>query len=414
MDRNYEGDGFSDIYNYVKNVLTNSKSSSTDKYLKKYSAFYVKTIAIYRTPIDAPIQKLVDKVVGNKKVEYKDIGYDVLFHLYMILELENPKNRDDKVYLLTEKRPNVIWETRKNISSKAKNAQYIKLIPPKRNIDGYLMPPTFGKMINCSVLHLGKNFNTYEAGTNNCQTYILSLVECLGLTGYQSFILQPVSDIIEKIGFGRAIAKKVTDLAHFFGRVVGHGIHFRTNEGITGIPLRGGDIGDNGAAILDNATEVLGIVAPEAKPIIAASQAIAGVIISIFGKRSKFQEEIANHQAIDKKYGPSFKAVVQKYGINSDDVAIYANTFPERIYTYYYIYNTPNVPSSGLKYPQNYQDLAIYENTVSDANIHGLAFVNKVKPYALSIGINYDDPKTQQIMEQIQGDKFRLGTYGHY
>lgn len=391
----YTGDGISDIYNYIRSVLTNKNSASTEKMLKKYGDYSVKTIAIYRTPIEKSIQKIIDKVIDGKPVEYKEVGYDVLFHLYMILELER---NGDKVYLLTEKRPHIVWNHKKDLKSGAKDAQYIKLLPP-RNIEGD--KPTFRQMINCSIMELGDKFNKYRASDNNCQVYILSLTKCLGLHGYDEFILQPVDDVIDKLGILNNLGNIGTDILHFIGRLQGNG-------------YLGGDIGDSATGILSGATQVLGTIAPEAKPIIEASQAVANVIVGIFGARSKLQQQIADHQAIDKKYGSSFKAVVDKYGINSDDVALYAQTFPERIYEYYYIYNIPNVPASGLKYPQNYQDLAIYENTISDQNIHGSNFIAKVVPYASSIGINYYDPKTSVIMQQIQGDKYRLGTTGHY
>ena len=378
------------VKNYIKNLFTNKESASTEKYLKKYGKYRVKLIGIYRTPIDAPIQKLIDKIVSNDNVKYKDAGYDYLFHLYMIMELVNPKNNFDKIYLLTEKRPNIIWEERKNISSMAKSVQYIKVI-----VGGNV---TLSDMISCSKKDLGKNFNTYEAYRNNCQTYILSLVKCLGVTGVDEFILQPIDDIFKKIGIGRGIAKKVTDIAHFFGRLVGNGytgaVPSEVNDVISG-------------------AETLSTFVPELKPFVELGK-VGVAVAQYFGKPSADQLKYASHQELDKKYGSNFKNLVDQYGIDSQIVSEYASVFPERIYTYYYIYNIPNDKSSGLKYPQNYQDLYIYMNAVGDSGIHGANFYSKVKSYATSIGINYDDPNTQKIYNEIDGDKYRLGTTGKY
>jgi hypothetical protein len=136
-------------------------------------------------------------------------------------------------------------------------------------------------------------------------------------------------------------------------------------------------------------------------------------VLSQFGQPSALQKSIMKSQKIDK-YGKNFKDVVEKYGLDSDKAKEYAQAFPERIYEYYYIYNTPNDVSSGLKYPQNYQDLYIYEQQVSDSGSHGKNFYNKVIPFAQNLGIDFNDPQTQKILDQISHDKYVLGTTGHY
>lgn len=200
----------------VKNVFTNEYSRSTETMLKKYKDYIVRRVAVYRTPIDKPIQLLVDKLSAGKELEYKDIGYDYLYHLYMVFEMKSPSG--ESVFFLTEKRPSIVYEQRKDLSSLTAGANYIKLnvsIDPKSY--------TYGNMISYAKKTMGKKFNEYDARDNNCQDYILALMHGLDLRGADEFVKQPVDDLIKQSPKAFKVARKITDLAGFFNRLTGKG-----------------------------------------------------------------------------------------------------------------------------------------------------------------------------------------------
>ena len=142
-------------------------------------------------------------------------------------------------------------------------------------------------------------------------------------------------------------------------------------------------------------------------------QKVVAAVLNNFGQLSKLQKSIQASQKLDK-LGYNFNEIVQKYGADSDTTKAYAATFPERVYQYVYLYNTPNDPSSGLKYPQNYQDLAIYETDISNKGNHGAKYDQLASQFAQSVGINYNDPMTNQITQAIRANQQTLGLYGHY
>lgn len=201
------------------NVFTNKYSRATEETLKKYGKYQATTIKIVRNPVDAPIRKVIDNITSGKTFNYQTAGYDYLFHLYMIIEA---KYMGDTIYLLTEKRPNIIWEKRKDFGTgDEKTSHYIKLAIQK-DPKSY----TIADAINYAKNTMGADFNRYDAATNNCQDYILALVHGLGHPGTaDEFIKQPVGDLIQELGPNIVKgAKAVTDLAHFFGRLTGNGI----------------------------------------------------------------------------------------------------------------------------------------------------------------------------------------------
>lgn len=201
------------------NVFTNKYSRATEETLKKYGKYQATTIKIVRNPVDAPIRKVIDNITTGKTFDYQTAGYDYLFHLYIIIEA---KYMGDTIYLLTEKRPNIIWEKRKDFGTgDEKTSHYIKLAIQK-DPKSY----TIADAINYAKNTMGADFNRYDAATNNCQDYILALVHGLGHPGTaDEFIKQPVSDLIQALGPNIVKgAKAVTDLAHFFGRLTGNGI----------------------------------------------------------------------------------------------------------------------------------------------------------------------------------------------
>lgn len=201
----------------VKNVFTNEYSKSTEDLLKKYGNYRVNKVAVYRTPVDKPIQSLIDGFTKDEELQYQKLGYDYLYHLYMVFEMESPNK--ELIYYLTEKRPSIVYEKRKDLNSKTAGANYIKM-----NVEKDPKSYTFKDMVTNAKKILGKKFNEYDARNNNCQDYILAMLHGVGLYGADEFVKQPVDDLIKKLPIASKVGKKVTDLAGFFNRLTGKGV----------------------------------------------------------------------------------------------------------------------------------------------------------------------------------------------
>lgn len=201
----------------VKNVFTNEYSRSTEKMLEKYSNYVMSKVAVYRTPIDKPIQVAIDALTNGKKLDYEKSDYDKLYHLYMVFEMISPDGK--KVYYLTEKRPSIVYEMRKNLDSLTAGANYIKL-----NVEKNPMSYTYEDMISGAKKKLGKNFHVYSGDKYNCQNYIKTLLNSIGIKGADQFIEQPIDDLIKQLPIAKKIAKKVTDVASFVDRIRGNGM----------------------------------------------------------------------------------------------------------------------------------------------------------------------------------------------
>lgn len=213
------GDG---IFDYIKNVISPNKSVESENIIKKYWGWYVKQIAIHRSPVEKVLQKILNLIsLGKFNKEKEKKNYDDVFHLYMILELWNPKT-NEIVYLQTEKEPNINYKKVSSLESKDSKGDSIKIKLSR--------PCDFRDVIQDTKMVMGDKFYTYSNPHNNCQTYIFMMVHSMykimneempkSITDY---ILQDVSDLVT--GTTRSIANTITSIGHLFGRLLGKGIY---------------------------------------------------------------------------------------------------------------------------------------------------------------------------------------------
>ena len=207
------------FFDNLKNIFTNSFSASLDKVQKTYYPLIITKIQIYRTPVEkVPLALL--KLLSAGNFDYKSV-YDQLFHLYCVFELAN-ETRTGFLYQLTEKNPNIVWESRSNLISTAQNAQSVlfDVQSASKNI------VRFGDMIKVLKANVGKQLYDYNAAQNNCQLYILNLIKatCAIISvpvpkNLTDFIYQDLSGVLPSTSTSSKIANAVTDTAHVLNRV---------------------------------------------------------------------------------------------------------------------------------------------------------------------------------------------------
>lgn len=210
----------SKAYNKVKHIVFNTGSPKTDAILKAYGDYTIDMIAIHRKPVEKVLTEIINAISLGQFNEIYSNGYDDVFHLALILKVS--QSGSNIQYLLTEKIPNIDWVQVKSIYNyKSKDNMVLDLKPYKEVKLGEVMELTKNRM--------GSDFNTYNAKTNNCQVWIDQIVKSIAslsknydiAEGVHDFIYQDMTPYISD--FAGATANKVTDLGHFFGRILGKG-----------------------------------------------------------------------------------------------------------------------------------------------------------------------------------------------
>jgi len=154
------------------------------KLMEQYGEKVITKIVIQRAPIKTvPVDNLMNLITGgNFNKSLKEYGYDKLFHLFMIITLED----------LTE------------ISLEKNETIQMKKSPQKSDYES-LNVSLSGKVITLNELMektsnlMGSNFFPYHPINNNCQTFISSVMKAIGLNTSQidTFVNQPVDKLFE-------------------------------------------------------------------------------------------------------------------------------------------------------------------------------------------------------------------------
>jgi hypothetical protein len=180
---------------------------------EKYKNFRILSAQLRREPILAFVDKFINLIsFGKFNQAKKDLGYDKMFHLSLILQLENgPK-------LLVEKNERI------NMTTSFKDGPQVQYSPPQGvlTIPGN---PTLGEFYDKTLKAVGEHqFFTYNAFQQNCQAFIADLLRSNGaLTPEaQTFVMQDAQTVIKQLPFYVSkIAQFATDTAgrvrQFFG-----------------------------------------------------------------------------------------------------------------------------------------------------------------------------------------------------
>ena len=216
-------DSLKNVGKRVANVFTNSYSPNTEAAVKKYGHYKVAAFEILRKPIESVFKGLLSVISAGKFTDYK-YKYDDVFHLALILKLTH---ENDTVYLLTEKRPNIVFK-------EVKGFEDHKLPLEDVMLDSDFTHITFSELIMRTMAIMGPKFHTYDPVSNNCQIFIVALVNQLGVFKHNDFILQNARDFVS--GHTAGIATFITSLGHAVGRLTGNAKAQRI-----GLAFRGGN-----------------------------------------------------------------------------------------------------------------------------------------------------------------------------
>ena len=173
------------------------------KFLKEHGQEKINSLVIGRAPISKVLDLAVDIMSGGKFAEIKKkIGFDQMFHLYLIVNNKYIFEKND-LFNITN-------------YTKQKDEEHLE-VPFNKDI-------TINEFIKKASSSDEKNFfRNYNAFKNNCQDMILKLLRSNGLLNesLSKFIKQDIEKLVEGVG-GETVetSKEVTDTGGLVNRLL--------------------------------------------------------------------------------------------------------------------------------------------------------------------------------------------------
>lgn len=185
----------------------NGPSPKLSEFFDKHKDQKIVSMKACRIPVNSVITSLLNAIsLGHLSRKQKELGYDKLFHLYLIFTL------DDGSEWLTEKNEIVQVKPASSINIKNGECKTIGSIPKNLTFRDFLND-AFIYYKNHYEKKTGINFWEYHPTLSNCQRYVISLINGskLGSPEIEKFVLQDASTLlpkyVEKLGF------KLTNIA---------------------------------------------------------------------------------------------------------------------------------------------------------------------------------------------------------
>jgi len=192
----------------------------------KYKNNKVISAQIRREPIFAIIDKVINLISGGKFDEAKkQQGYDKMFHLSLIITLDNGVgSAQGGVKLLIEKNERI------NMTTSWKDTDKVEYL----DVGPINSTPTLEQFFSNTEKAIGDHrFFTYNAFDQNCQRFISDLLQSNNslTNNAQNFILQDAQSIVKKMPFFVSkIAQFATDTAGRVKQFFGFGVSKNNNN----------------------------------------------------------------------------------------------------------------------------------------------------------------------------------------
>ena len=175
--------------------------------ISKVGGDIIASIEIGRTPVPSMLTSMLNILsFGEFQKKFGATPYDKLYHLFMVIR--------------TTKGERVMFEKNEVINSALRYK-----IPPNtelKKIDGIPQNLSINDFLLKGLQRQGKEkFFTYSASHNNCQDFIVNLLQANNIGGNViSFVKQNTKELFEGLPRLRKIANTVTDVAAVADRVI--------------------------------------------------------------------------------------------------------------------------------------------------------------------------------------------------
>ena len=167
-------------------MIRQGPSPQIRDFISQYGSYDIVFMNVCRHPIQEYIFNAINILtLGKAKENMKELHYDKLFHLYLLISLE--KN-DNVINIKLEK--NEVVQIHKITQTHDSDCKIVNIsMTDKIN---------FTTFLNNGIQKQGKSFWLYDAISNNCQVFIMTLLTAnkLGNSEIYTFVKQDVSTLL--------------------------------------------------------------------------------------------------------------------------------------------------------------------------------------------------------------------------
>lgn len=197
----------------VKNILNVDQFSNISKRtLEQYGNNKIVRLQMGKTPLHDLLTGTIDAMTfGNFSKLAKEKGYDSLYHVFLIADLDIGKS------IVIEK--NAVINIAPISTPFPQNTTYMNV-----NMNG--LQTTLNELIKKTQDLMKGNFFYYDPFENNCQVFLENILKANNLwtPQYNNFFFQDVSNIKKQINpVVPKIMRKITDLGGIVSRILGKG-----------------------------------------------------------------------------------------------------------------------------------------------------------------------------------------------
>ena len=190
-------------------------SNKIKSILKKHGDKKIKAVRIGRRPINSLVEKAFNLIsLGKWEANRKKYYYDKLFHLFLILNLEDGT-------IISFEKNSIVTMTENDSRCSMKDVDCLELEYPADSI-------TVRELVEKPLERIGKDkYFIYDPFEQNCQIFIADILKTFNLYSSKSkeFVYQDVSAIVEKLPFYvKYVAKAVTDVDATVKKATGAGL----------------------------------------------------------------------------------------------------------------------------------------------------------------------------------------------
>jgi len=222
FDEDTQGEGIMNKIKYINTVINgrNDYPPKVRGIIQKYGNQEIKSIVIRRNPLQSIMNFALNAVsLGGWNKNMEDKPYDTLFHLSIVLTLNN------NVRVVIEKNEVINMDT------------VIKVAPKTETEDIPDIQPglTLNTLLNNAKNRMGSKYFTYSAKDNNCQDFILAVLQANNIGNQEdySFIKQDTKSLFEGLSTLRKVSNSITDLGAKVNEITqGAGLFKKINKAL--------------------------------------------------------------------------------------------------------------------------------------------------------------------------------------
>jgi len=175
--------------------ISENLSPKSVKFLKANGDTVITKLRVEKKPLDKGVNALLNTIsLGTFQKAKKDLDYDDMFHLYMVINDKFVIEKNELLNMGT-------YTTDSNSQSMDVN-----------NIPDGL---TINEFVNKGQKAMGKDFQTYDAYSTNCQDFVRRVLDANGLltSSLKDFIMQDGALVLSKMpSYMASTSKTLTDI----------------------------------------------------------------------------------------------------------------------------------------------------------------------------------------------------------